>query len=198
VVAVAGAALDAGTAGIGAISCATEAVPDEDLPGSTWATDCPAGPGFACGFQFDTEGGALGGPKLLARYGQPACPDQYVVEAGLDGLSGYSINIQGGWSFLDATTLVSPLACAGYQASLTLFGYDETWTQFEQIEYAGQVSYDSNGEIECVPTAVSSTRGQGNGVTQVPTDRFTKFRAALVATDCGRLLPLDLFAVASR
>jgi hypothetical protein len=196
-VGVVGPVLDAGSSGLGAISCATEAVPDEELKGSTWATDCVSG--IACGFQFDTGGGAPGGANLLTRYGQPACPDQYLVEAGLDGLAGRTVGIVGGWSLVDATSLVSPRQCQGFQAIMTLFGYDGTWTQFDQVVYAGEVSQDSSGQIECVSTAASSEQGEaGNVVAPVPTGRFTKFRAALVATDCGRLLPIDVVGDAVR
>jgi hypothetical protein len=192
----AGPALAAGASGASAITCATEATPALTFASPGWATSC--GTSSACGFQPDTglQGATAG--HVGTAYGQPSCPDQFLVEAGLEGQQQRSVVVTGGWSIGDYA--VSADVCAGYAATMTFWGFDGSWSQFDQVVYQGQASTSLSSGLggsttmapDCVPFVVSAQQGEGNETVPVPTDRFTKFRVAIVATSCGRLLPIDL------
>jgi hypothetical protein len=197
----AGPALAAGASGIGAITCATEATPVLTFASPGWAMACGTSPD--CGFTPDTGlRGAMDG-LVGTSYGQPSCPDQFLIEAGLEGQKQRSVVATGGWSI--GAYDVSPNVCAGYAATMTLWGFDGSWSQFDQVVYEGQfmtLAGSADGGTtttpDCVTSVVSAQQGEGNAATPVPTDRFTKFRVAIVATSCGRLLPIDLSVLSLR
>jgi hypothetical protein len=117
------------------------------------------------------------------------------VEANLSGLANLDVSVTAWWSIL--VTTVPASICQGYAATLTVWGYDgATWSLFDQLTFYGATQTDSNGGPACNPVLSSSLRDeQGTPFSNLPAGTFTKFRAAVVASDCGRLLPVDVSAI---
>jgi hypothetical protein len=182
----AGPALGNDSADIGALSCATSATPD--VLASSQVCGGPNGP---CDL-FVVDTGLAPNAAVGTSYGQPGCPDQYLAEADLvaSGAAESAIFITGSWSLA-----VPPLNCANYAVTLTVWGYDgAAWSLYDRVKFQGQPPAPG-GPPGCQTVVASSLQNEGGGDgSTVWAGRFTKLRVAIVATDCGRLLPVLLTA----
>jgi|KBSMisStaDraftv2_1062788.scaffolds.fasta_scaffold861531_1 hypothetical protein len=159
---------------IGALTCATDAVPDATTQ--------------SLAFQVDTGGIFVGQPaeySVGAAYGQPSCPDQFLVEADLATTA--EVKAWGGWSVL------LPGDHCAYHVTMTVFGDDGTgWTRFDQITYGGEPFTDNDGKPRCNGKVTSRLVSSDLDVSTIPADRFVRARVAVVATECDHKVPIDI------
>jgi hypothetical protein len=126
-----------------------------------------------------------------ANYGQPSCPDQFLLEMDLSASNsaGSNVFVSGGWS------VVTPATPCGYNATITIWGYDgSTWTKFDQLVTQGQSEPIGDGGSGCHHVVTSREIQTTLGGTWIPAGTFMTARVAAVASDCGQKLPVDIFA----
>ncbi len=168
------------SAQLGGMACATDATPD-------------AVPSLS--FQLDTGGNFVGqnpGYEIGGNYGQPSCPDQFLAEFDLvaSSYARRNVFIVGGWSVL------TPVVPCGYSATMTVWGFDgsSTWFKFDQITFQGQSLGGLDGGTFCQPVATSREIQTDLGGTVIAAGTFARARVAVVASDCGHKLPIDIYA----
>jgi hypothetical protein len=167
---------------LGGLACATDATPDATIPSS----DIP--------FAIDTGGNFVGQAAAYfvgANYGQPSCPDQFLMEMDLtaSNAAGKDVFFSGRWSTLTAAT-----PC-GYGMTLTIWGYSgSTWTRFDQLVMKGQSEPLSDGGTLCHEVVITRQIQTPLGGTWIPAGTFTTARVAGVASDCGQKLAVNFTA----
>jgi len=165
---------------LGGLSCATDATPNATL------SSIP--------FQIDTGGNFGGQPAsdfVGGDYGQPSCPDQFLVEMDLSASNstGNAVFLTGEWSVL------TPGAPCGYTTTITIWGYDgSNWTRFDQLVTRGQAEPPIDGGAFCHQVVTSREIQTTLGGTWIPAGTFATARMAVVASDCGEKLPVDIVA----
>ena len=176
----AGPALDTAGPELGGLACATDAMPDATI------SSIP--------FQIDTGGSFVGQPAAYVvggDYGQPSCPDQFLVEMDLSAsnAAGKAVFVSGGWSVL------TPAVPCGYNATITLWGNGgSTWTRFDRLVTQGQSEPIGDGGSICHQGVTSRQIQTSLGGISIPPGTFATARVAVVASDCGGKLPVDVFA----
>jgi len=159
---------------IGALTCATEALPDVTTQSG--------------GFQVDTGAIFVGQPpeySVGAAYGQPSCPDQFLVEADLTTRG--EVKALGTWS------VVLPGDHCGYRATMTVFGDDGTgWARFDQITSVGEPFTKNDGSPGCNGKVTSRLIASDLDVSTIPANRFVRARVAVVATECDQKVPIGI------
>jgi hypothetical protein len=174
----AGPALVATAAQLGGASCATDATPN-----ATTAL---------VPFQLDTGGSFVGQPAAYVvggDYGQPSCPDQFLLEVDLSAsnAAGRDVFVTGFWS-----VLTPPVPC-GYSATTTIWGYDgSTWLKFDQVTMQGESDATADGGAICHAAVTSRLIQTELGGTWIHAGTFLTARIGVVASDCGQKLPVDI------
>ena len=174
----AGPALVASAAQLGGASCATDATPNATTS--------------LVPFQLDTGGTFVGQPAAYVvggDYGQPSCPDQFLLEVDLSAsnAAGRDVFVTGLWSVL------TPAAPCGYSATTTIWGYDgSSWTKFDQLTMQGQSDSISDGGSICQPVATSRLIQTPFGGTWIHAGTFLTARIAVLASDCSQKLPVGI------
>ena len=164
----------AAPAQIGALTCATDAVPDVITPSGVFQVDT--------GAIFVTQPAEY---SVGAAYGQPSCPDQFLVEADLTTRG--VVKAWGSWS------VVLPGDHCGYHATMTVFGDDGTgWARFDQITYLGVPFTNTDGTPGCNGKVTSRLLASDLDVSTIPANRFLRARVAVVATECDQKIPIDI------
>ena len=167
---------------LGGLACATDATPDATIPSS------------GVPFNIDTGGNFAGQPAAYfvgGNYGQPSCPDQFLVELDLtaSNAAGKDVFFTGRWSTL------TPATPCGYDMTMTIWGYSgSTWTRFDQLVMKGQSEPPIDGGAFCHEVVTSRQIQTMLGGTWIPAGTFTTARVAGVASDCGQKLAVNLTA----
>jgi hypothetical protein len=167
---------------LGGLACATDATPDATIPSSSIPFGIDTGVDFA---------GQPAAYFVGTNYGQPACPDQFLMEMDLSATNaaGSAVFLTGRWS-----SLIPPTPC-GYGITLTIWGYDgATWARFDQLTYQGQSEPLNDGGTACHEVVTSRQIQTNLRGTWIPAGTFTTARVAAVASDCGQKLAVNLTA----
>jgi hypothetical protein len=150
-------------------TCATMATPDLSVQGG-----------------FDVDTGLPSSSTVGASYGQPLCPDQFLVEADLTAPAFEGFSMMAASGFWSNTLPAQPCDMEATMSTFVLNG--ARWYSWDVVRYAAQ----SSGAY-CFPQAQSHTNPNAVGidVAHIPlTSGFSRARIAVNAVEAGSNTPV--------